>query len=415
MGGVFLGCLLATALPASSASLPQAWVASWASSPTAVDPDPEQPLLNIAGQTVRERVRLSMGGRQLRIRLSNEFGSTPLTIGAATIALSNGVDAVKPESLKALTFDGRSAVTLPPGAPILSDAVDLQVPAGAELSISLYFPERVATPTFHGLALKTAVITARGDFTHAVRVEKQATSQSSIAITEVLVPARRGQKLVVAFGDSITDGDQSTVDADRNWPSALGRRFAKRGGSAPIAIVNEGIAGNRLLSDAFGIKFLGVSALARFDRDVLAIPGVTHVALLEGVNDLGFPGATLDGQPLGGPGETRTVEDLIGAYRQLIARAHAHGLKVIGATLTPFEGTTFVGYYSAAKEKSRDRLNTWIRTSGAFDGVIDFDAAVRDASHPSRMQARYASPDRLHPNDAGYQAMADAIDLALFD
>lgn len=238
MGGVFIGSLLATALPVCSASPPQAWVASWASSPTAVDPDPGQPLLNIAGQTVRERVRLSIGGRQLRIRVSNEFGSTPLTIGAATVALSNGVDAVKPDSLKALTFDGRSAVTLAPGAPVLSDAIDLQVPAGAELSISLYFPERVATPTFHGLALKTAVITAHDDFTRAARVEKQATSESSIAITQVLVPAQRGQKLVVAFGDSITDGDQSTVDADRNWPSALARRLAKRGGNAPIAIVN---------------------------------------------------------------------------------------------------------------------------------------------------------------------------------
>jgi lysophospholipase L1-like esterase len=230
------------------------------------------------------------------------------------------------------------------------------------------------------------------------------------------VPAGRGQKLVVAFGDSITDGDGSTVDADRNWPSALARRLNKRASAgAAIAIVNEGIAGNRLLSDGFGIKGLGISALARFDRDVLAIPGVTHVVLLEGVNDLGFPGARLGDQPLGGPGETRTVEDLIGAYQQLISRAQAHGVKVVGATLTPFEGATFEGYYSDAKERARQRVNAWIRTSGAFDGVIDFDAAVRDKDQPGRMQARYASPDHLHPNDEGYQAMADAIDLSLFE
>ena len=415
---VFLAMAFAVASAASGAPAArsrEAWVASWASSPTAADPDPEQPLLNIEQQTVRERVRLSVGGVRLRVRLSNEFGSTPLTIGAATVALSSDMQAVKPESLRSLTFGGRSSVVIPPGAPVLSDAVDLPVATDAELSISLYFPERVATPTLHGLALKRAAITARGDFTRAVRVEAQATSESSIAITAVLVPARRAQKLVVAFGDSITDGDGSTVDADRSWPSALARRLGKSERHAPVAIVNAGIAGNRLLSDGFGIRAIGLSALARFDRDVLAIPGATHLMLLEGVNDLGFPGATLGGQPLGGPGEARTVEDLIGACQQLIARAHARGLKVIGATVTPFEGTTFAGYYSDEKERARERLNTWIRTSDAFDGVVDFDAVLRDASHPSRMQARYASPDHLHPNDTGYQAMADAIDLSLFD
>jgi lysophospholipase L1-like esterase len=391
------------------------WVATWATSPTAADPDPEQPLLNIEQQTVRQRVRVSVGGSQLRVCLSNEFGSTPLVIGAATVALSKDAATVQAESLKPLTFAGRSSVVVPAGAPMLSDAVDLPVAAGAELSISLYFPERVTTPTLHGLALKRAVVSTRGDFTPAVRVETQAASESSMLITRVLVPARRSQKLVVAFGDSITDGDGSTVDADRNWPSALARRLGKREGSAQTAVVNAGIAGNRLLSDGFGIHALGISALARFDRDVLAIPGVTHVVLLEGVNDLGFPGATLGGEPLAGPAETRTMEDVIGAYRQLIERAHAHGLKIIGATLTPFEGATFSGYYSEAKERARQRVNAWVRTSGAFDGVIDFDAVLREKDHPSRIHSRYASPDHLHPNDAGYQAMADAIDLTLFE
>jgi len=390
------------------------WVATWASSPHAADPDPHEPLLNIDRQTVRQRVRLSAGGGKLRVRLSNEYGSTPLTIGAATVALSKDAVTVQADSLRSLTFDGRASVTVAPGAPVLSDAVDLAVAAGAEISISLYFPDRVTTPTLHGLALKRAVISARGDFTRAVRVEPGATSESSMLLTAVLVPARQGQKLVVAFGDSITDGDGSTVDADRNWPSALARRLNQRGGG-DIAIVNAGIAGNRLLSDGFGIKALGVSALARFERDVLTVPGATHVVLLEGVNDLGFPGATLRGKALADSSETRTVADLTAAYRQLIARAHARGLKVIGATLTPFEGVDLPGYYSAAKEADRQRVNTWIRTSGAFNGVIDFDAVLRAPAPPDRLQARYGSPDHLHPSDAGYQAMADAIDLSLFE
>jgi lysophospholipase L1-like esterase len=400
---------------ASATPVEKTWVATWATSPTAADPDPEQPLLKIEQQTVRQRVRVSVGGSQLRVRLSNEFGSTPLVIGTATVALSKDAETVQAESLKPLTFDGRSSIVIPAGAPVLSDSVDLPVAAGAELSISLYFPGRVATPTLHGLALRRAVVSARGDFTRAMRVETHAASESSMLITTVLMPARRSQKLVVAFGDSITDGDGSTLDADRNWPSALARRLSKREGSAQTAVVNAGIAGNRLLSDGFGIHALGVSALARFDRDVLAIPGVTHVVLLEGVNDLGFPGASLGGQPLAGPAETRTVEDVISAYRQLIERAHAQRLKIIGATLTPFEGTTFSGYYSEAKERARQRVNAWIRTSGVFDAVIDFDAVLRDKDHPARIQARYASPDHLHPNDAGYQAMADSIDLALFE
>jgi lysophospholipase L1-like esterase len=405
----------AAASAAFSAQPQQSWAATWTTSPTAADADPDQPLLKIEQQTVRQRVRVSVGGAQLRVRLSNEFGATPLLIGAATVGLSQDAASVNAGSLKPLTFGGRSAVTIPPGAPVLSDVVDLAVPAGAELSISLYCPERVTTPTIHGLALKQAIVTARGDFTRAVRVETQATSESSIAITAVLVPAQRAQKVVVAFGDSITDGDGSTLETDRNWPSVLAERLNKRRGAVPIAVVNAGIAGNRLLSDAVGIRQLGVSALARFDRDVLATPGATHVVLLEGVNDLGFPGASIGGQPLGAPGETRTVEDLIGAYRQLIARGHARGLKIIGATMTPFEGTIFSGYYSDAKESARARLNTWIRTSGEFDGVIDFDAVMRDKDHPTRMQARYAAPDHLHPNDAGYQAMAEAIDPSLFE
>jgi lysophospholipase L1-like esterase len=358
-------------------------------------------------------VRLSIGGRQIRVRLSNEHGSTPLTIGSATVALPTTPANIKPGSLRPLTFDGRSGITIPAGAPVLSDPVELPVPSGAEISISLYFPQQVRMPTVHALALKRAIVTPRGDFTRAYHVETQAISESSILVSAVLVPARSGQRLVVAMGDSLTDGDGSTVEADGSWPSALARRLDTRAGGPEVAVVSAGIAGNRLLADGFGIAALGISALARFDRDVLTLPGVTHVVLLEGMNDLGFPGATLGGRPLAGPLETRTVEDLIGAYRQLIERAHARGIKLIGATLTPCEGVDVRSYYTGSKEAARQAVNTWIRTSGAFDGVIDFDAVLRDPSHPSRIQAGYASPDHLHPNDAGYQAMADAIDLSL--
>jgi lysophospholipase L1-like esterase len=282
--------------------------------------------------------------------------------------------------------------------------------------MSLYFPKRVATPTLHGLALKRAVVSQRGDHTRAEKIEGVAESESSILVSAVLVPAQPSHRLVVAFGDSVTDGDESTVDADHNWPSDLIRRLGKTPEGSKVAVVNEGIVGNRLLNDCFlaSVGCFGVSALARFDRDALALPGVTHIVLLEGINDIGFPGAKLGGGYLADPADARTPEDLIGAYRKLISRAHANRVKLIGATITPFEDVVVPGYYSESKEAVRQAVNKWIRSSGLFDGVIDFDAVLRDPDHPSRLLPRFASKDRLHPNDLGYQAMADAIDLALF-
>jgi lysophospholipase L1-like esterase len=261
------------------------------------------------------------------------------------------------------------------------------------------------------------VVSQHGDHTRAEKLEARAVSESSILVSAVLVPAQPSQRLVVAFGDSVTDGDGSTMDADHNWPSDLIRRLGETPEGPKVAVVNEGIAGNRLLSDCFiaGAGCFGVSALARFDRDALALPGVTHIVLLEGINDLGFPGAKLGGNYLAHPADVRTSEDLIFAYRQMISRAHAHGIKLIGATITPFEGVDVPGYYSESKEAVRQTVNKWIRTSGSFDAVIDFDAVLRDPDHPSRLLPRFASEDRLHPNDVGYRAMADAIDLALFN
>ena len=392
------------------------WIATWAASPQPTAPDPSEPLLNLEDQTVRERVRVSIGGAEICIRLSNEYGSAPLLIGSATVATPTDPASVRPGSIQTVTFGGRNSVTIPEGAPVLSDPVAFPVAPGAEISISLYFPKRVATPTLHSLALKRAIVSQQGDHTRAEKIESGAESESSILVSAVLVPARPSQRLVVAFGDSVTDGDRSTVDADHNWPSDLVRRLGKTPERSNLAVVNEGIVGNRLLNDCFlvNVGCFGVSALARFDRDALALPGVTHIVLLEGINDISFPGAKLGGDYLADPADVRTSEDLIGAYGQLISRAHAHGVKLIGATITPCEDVVVPGYYSESKETVRQAVNKWIRTSGAFDGVIDFDAVLRDPNHPSRLLPRFASKDHLHPNDLGYQAMADAIDLALF-
>jgi len=392
------------------------WIATWAASPQSAAPNPKQPLLNIEDQTVRERVRVSIGGAQICIRLSNEYGSTPLSIGSVTVATPNDPASVRPASIQTVTFGGHNSVTISPGAPVLSDPVDFPVSARAEISISLYFPRRVATPTLHALALKRAVVSQHGDHTRAEKIEAGAVSGALVLVNAVLVPAQPSQRLVVAFGDSVTDGDGSTMEADNNWPSDLVRRLGQTADGPKVAVVNEGITGNRLLRDCFiaSVGCFGVSALGRFDRDALAIRGVTHIVLLEGVNDIGFPGAKLGEGYLAEPADLRTPEELIDAYRQLISRAHAYGIKLIGATITPFEGVDVPGYYSESKEAARQTVNKWIRTGGSFDGVIDFDAVLRDPHHPSRLLPRFSSEDHLHPNDAGYQAMADAIDLALF-
>jgi len=389
------------------------WIATWTASPVPADVDPSEPLLNLENQTVRERVRVSVGGSTIRLRLSNEYGSSPLLLGSVTVALPNGSAGVQPVSIRSVTFGGRSSATIAVGAPILSDPIAFSVAPGGEISVSLYFPERVSSMTWHELALKRAVVSGRGDHTHDERIDGGADSFGAVLVSAVLVPAEPSQHLIVAFGDSIVDGDGSTVDADRNWPGDLLRRLQKAGEGLKLAVVNEGIAGNRLMSNG-PLASLGVSALARFDRDVLSLPGVTHVILLEGINDLGFPGAKLGDILLADLADTRSVEELIDAYRQLIARAHTRGVKLIGCTLTPFEGVKIPGYYSDPKEAARQKVNQWIRTSGAFDGVIDLDRVLHDPDHPSRLAPSYASHDHLHPNDAGYQAMADAIDLSLF-
>jgi lysophospholipase L1-like esterase len=392
---------------------PSRWIVTWAASPQPVELKAGK---IIEDQTVRERVRVSLGGAQIRLRLSNEYGSAPLLVGSVTIGIPNGPAGIVPDSLRTVNFSGQGSVTIAANALVLSDPVSLSVAPGTELSVSLYFPNRLTTATLHALALKRAVVSEHGDHTHDVSIEGAASRNSSISLTAVLVPAPSNHRLVVAFGDSVTDGDGSTPETDRNWPSDLIRRLSKTPQASKVAVVNAGIVANRLLSDCSlpAVGCLSLSALARFDRDVLSLPAVTHVIVFEGVNDIGFPGAVIEGQSLAPASEARTASDLIAAYLQLIARAHARGVRIIGATITPFEGVDVPGYYSESKEAVRQAVNKWIRTSGSFDGVIDFDAVLRDSNHPSRLSPAFASEDHLHPNDAGYQAMADAIDLTLF-
>jgi lysophospholipase L1-like esterase len=390
-----------------------AWIATWTASPEAADPDPNEALLNLNDQTVRERVRVTTGGEQIRIRLSNECSSVPILVGKVSVGVAENPARVAPHSLRRVTFGGQDSILIPQGAPVLSDPVDFPINNDSEISISLYFPKHVTSMTWHSLALKRAVISTHGDHTQEVAIQGGKESDSSAFLSSVLVPAHTNRHVIVAFGDSIVDGDGSTPETDRNWPSDLYRRLEKAHKGSQFAVVNEGIAGNRLLGDG-PIASLGISALARFDRDALSVPGATDVVLLEGTNDIGFPGARLGDLSLATAADAPTAEEIVGAYQQFIARAHARGIRVIGCTIMPSEGVAIQGYYTEAKEHTRQVVNQWIRNSRVFDGVIDFDAVVRDPNRPSRLLPRLASNDHLHPNDAGYRAMADAIDLSLF-
>ncbi|MFO1073221.1 MAG: SGNH/GDSL hydrolase family protein [Geminicoccaceae bacterium] len=387
-----------------------AWITSWAASPQPVwDADFFAPVAiprALRDQTVRQVARLSLGGSRVRVVLSNEYGKEPLVIGAAHVALAGEGVAIQPGSDRPLTFSGQPSVTVPPGAPAVSDPVELAVPALGSVAVSLYLPAITPTATWHNDARQTAYISPAGNLADAQTFQPAATVTSRLFLSEILVDAPAGARAVVTFGDSITDGDGSTLDANHRWPDILAERLSQAG--AKVAVVNQGISGARVLRDR-----MGDNALARFDRDVLSQPHADTVVLMMGINDVGWPDTLL--VPQGEPAPS--AEDVIAGYRQLIARAHAAGLRIIGATLTPFadtfHGTPLFGYYSEDKEAKRAAINEWIRTSGAFDGVIDFDALVRDPANPKHIQAQYDKGDHLHPNDAGYKAMGEAVDLKL--
>jgi len=398
-GPLIAASLAAPALPAAAQTgAGERWCATWGTAPAG--PPPSTSVLGTTSQTLRLIVRASIGGARVRIRLSNEMGTAPLRIGAASIALRSSGSAVTQASLRQLSFGGQSAITIPAGAPALSDPVELSVPAQADLVISLYLPGAAEATTIHNLALQTGYLSPAGDYTSTVAMPVARTLAFWPFLTEVDVAA--AAPALVALGDSLTDGARSTNNSNRRWPDYLSRRLQSAlGASGRIGVVNRGLSANLLLSDYANAMLAGRDVLERFDRDVLATSGVRYLALLIGINDICYSPSS---NPI-------PVADLIAGYRQVVARAHAREITVIGATLPPMEG--FV-YYTPAREAVRRAANDWIRGSGEFDAVADVEFALRDPANPGRILPAYDSGDRLHPNDAGNQAIANAVPLAPF-
>jgi lysophospholipase L1-like esterase len=386
------------------------WIGTWAASPQPIwDADFFAPLTiprSMWNQTVRQIAHVSIGGSRVRIVLSNEYGTRPLTIGAAHIGLAGSGSSIVAGSDRPVTFSGRASFTIPPGAPAVSDPVELTVPPLGNLEVSLFLPEITPLTTFHWEGVQTAYIAA-GNQVGEREIKSAETTKARVLLSQVEVDAPSDARAIVTFGDSITDGATSTPDANHRWPDFLAERL-QQAGNVHVAVLNEGISGARVLRDR-----MGDNALARFDRDVLDQAHADTVVLMMGINDIGWPGTIL--VPKGEPAPS--ADDVIFGYQQLVTRAHAHGMRIIGATLTPFEdtfhGNPLYGYYDEEKEKKRQAVNEWIRNSGAFDGVIDFDTVTRDPANPKHILAAYDSGDHLHPQDVGYKAMADSIDLSL--
>ena len=346
------------------------WITSWAATPAprwgsdvpAAYGVPE----TLEGVTIRQVARVSVGGERVRIMLSNEYGSAPLTIGAGTVAIA-GPNGSQAAAGPRLTWGGRSSVVVPPGAPIVSDPVVLRVAALASVAVSLYLPEKSAITSVHWDGAQTAYISGPGDFTGSASFPAASTLKQRLFLSGIEVDARPQARAIVFFGDSITDGACSTADANRRWPDHIAERLIA-GGHGDVAVVNEAFSGNRVLMNG-----MGTNALARLNQDVLSQPRLSTVVLMMGINDIGWPGekaiTPADKEP--------AAEDIITGYQQIIDRVHARGARILGATLTPFadtnQGTPAEGYYTPEKEKIRQAVNQWIRTSGRFDGLIDFD------------------------------------------
>ncbi len=374
------------------------WSGTWASSPMLAEGGFR--VHPFSGTTLREIVHTSAGGTQIRIRFTNEFGLDQLIIRDAHVALSAGADRIKTGTDHALTFDGSSTVSIPPGAVMYSDPVSMNLAPLSNLAVSFYIPSQIMrAETYHPFADQDNYF-AQGDQSSAEALSNPTRIESWYFLDGVDVNAVRGSAAVVAFGDSITDGFHSTHNGNDRWPDDLARRIEADPELAHVGVLNEGISGNHVLDNG-----AGPSALARLDRDILSQNGARYVTVLESINDIGLLGR------LTAPEDNITAQDLDEGLKQIVVEAHEHGMKVFGATLTPYEGTK---HYSKEGEDVREAVNNWIRSSGTFDGVIDFDKITRDPAHPLRFNPAYDSGDHLHPNDAGYKAMADGIDLTLF-
>jgi lysophospholipase L1-like esterase len=386
------------------------WITTWAATPAprwgAEVPAPFTVPESLEDQTVRQIARVSVGGDQVRVVISNEFGGRPLTVGSATVALSTGGSAVDPATVKVLSFGGRSWAVVPPGAPLISDPVDLTVKPLTSLAVSLYLPQKSAVSSVHWDGRQTGFISGGGDVTRATDFRALSTTPSRLFLSGILTNAKPASIAIVFFGDSITDGACSSIDANHRWPDHIAERMQAEG-HPDVAVVNEAYSGDRVLSNG-----MGTNALSRFDMSVLSHPRVGTVVMMMGINDIGWPGKDAitpnDPEP--------TAEDLEVGYAQLVDRAHAHGIRFIAATLTPFaesfKGSPPSGYYTLAKEKIRESVNRWIRGNKSVDGVVDFDKLLADPKNLKKLSPAYNCGDNLHPNDAGYQAMANAVDLS---
>jgi lysophospholipase L1-like esterase len=396
----------------------KAWIGTWA---TSAQPFLPRALQTYRNQTLRLIVHTSAGGKKVRIKISNTYREKPLLIGAAHIARRASAAEIDASSDRILKFQGRTSTTVPAGAIVVSDPVELDVPALSDLAISLFLPEQTEARTSHSLAKQTNYVSPEtGDSTAAVKFPVAKTIRSWPFLTGVDVEASSRGAAIVAFGSSLTDGDGTTTDTNRRWPDVLAERLQKSSnGNLEIGVLNEGIIGNRLLHDSpkgpdnpFG-SALGEAGLARFERDVFAQAGVRYVIVGLGINDILFPAF-----PFTPPSEKVSADDIIAGYRQLIAQAHKKGIRVIGTTNPPFENSAFEGlvvaFYTSEREADRQKVNEWILKSGEFDAAIDFDQVLRDPDHPTRLLPAYDSGDHLHPNDAGCIAEGNAVPLALF-
>jgi lysophospholipase L1-like esterase len=377
------------------------WVGTWASSPLLDSHAKNAEELLAAGTqsgaTLREVIHVSIGGDMIRVRFSNLYGTSPLVIGAVEIAQTLKGVAIVPGTNKAVTFNGQPSVSIPPGALVVSDPTSFKLAALSDLTVSFFLPNPTGPVTEHQLGNATSYHVT-GNVVSSASLDSPTTATSWYYLNGVDTLAAADAGAVITIGDSITDGAKSTIDTNQRWPDELARRLQADSKYRNLSVLNEGISGNKILLDG-----AGPNALARFDRDVLAQSGAKYLLILEGINDIG----RLHGTPDAG----LTAADLISALNQMVVRAHAHGIAVVGCTLTPYHGA---GYYTENGEAIRKAVNDWIRTGGVLDGFVDFEAAVRDPNHPDTFLPTVDPGDHLHPNDAGYKAMGDAIDLKLF-
>jgi lysophospholipase L1-like esterase len=402
----FLALSVSGQMHSNGAASPQTWVATWGASQQIPEPQNALPMNDLRNASVRQIFHLSIGGTALRIHFSNTFGTEPLHIDAAHIArpLSSSAPTIDPASDSTLTFAGEKDITIPPGAEFVSDPVDLSVAPLSDLAVTYYLDSPPETETGHPGSRATTYL-VHGDSVGAVNLIDPKPVNHWYLVSEIDVSSSSGASSIAALGDSITDGHGATTNGNDRWTDVLAARLQSSPATRNVGVTNQGIGGNHLLTDG-----LGPNALSRFDRDVLAPAGVRWLIVFEGVNDLG--GLARDGEVPAASHEA-LVKRVVSAYEQIVLRAHEHGLRVYGATITPYVGSDYY-HPSPLSEADRQTVNAWIRMPGHFDSIIDLDAVVRDPQHPDRLLPAFDCGDHLHPSPAGYKAMGEAIPLSLF-